>query len=251
MKTGDTKWIRRILAAAFLLIVLGAQAVYAENAPDAAAQGQLQGWQKRGEDYFYYNENSVPVIDGFSSDGYYLDRDGRWRYETYELFGQQYKIPDRYMSPAEYGVFSREMSADLDRLRKSLQPYLGTTRVVRAGPDAVIYNSRNSRGEEKTLIGLYKDEKSDGWRLRLAAYLGDKSGRLTQLSTYDFLVLRFMLSRISHVPGYLADVLYDTWQGKNQFRMSADPAVRAGDVLIRVKIVNGGADFYISNAFPM
>ena len=250
MKTCYKNRICRILAAVILLIVLSAQTVYAENVPDAAAQ-QPHGWQQHGVEYSYYDENGVPVCDGFSPDGYYLDRNGCWKNETYELLGQQYKIPDRYKSPAEYGVFSREMSDDLSRLRRSLQSYLGTTRVVRAGGDAVIYNSRNSRGEEKVLVGLYKDEKSDGWRLRLAAYLGDGSGNLSQISTFDHMVMRFMLSRISHTPGYVADVLYDTWQGKNQFRINSKQAVRVGDVLIRVKIVNGGADFYISSAFPL
>ena len=227
--------------------------------PNAAGEpGTLHGWLQSGEYYWYYNENGEQVCDGFTPDGYYLDYDGRWRYETLELFQQKYKVVDRYTPSGDYGDFTKTMLSDLNRLDSSIRTYIGSARLIRMNDEAVTYNKRtlskstnaktadSSNITEKLLIGLYKDEKTGGWRLRLAGYLGDKSGLSMQMSTYDYLVFRYFLSMISHVPGYVSDGIYDSWQGKNRFGINSKTPVRIGDVQVTVKIVNGAADYYIT-----
>lgn len=248
------KWQKKIrtrLLAGCLLAVLGAQTAWAAMPyPDAApAPGILHGWHQSGDDYWYYDENGEQVLDGISVDGYYLDLEGRWRKETYQLFNETYKVADRYTPPSEYGDFTKTLLEDLSRVNTSVRKYIGSARLVRMNDEAITYNSYSAKNNtEKIIFGLYKDTNTDGWRLRLAGYLGDRSGKSTQLSTYDYLVFRFLLSKISHAPGYVCDGIYDSWQGKNRFGINSMTPVRVADVEILVRVVNGAADYYITGA---
>ena len=247
MKKSHGKKVMRKITAGILFTVLSVKAVFAAIPyPEAVAEGQLHGWLSSGEYYWYYNENGQQVVDGLSPDGYYLDPDGRWRSESIQLFGQKTAIPDRYMSPAAYGDFTRSLSQDADRIRRSLEQSIGTARVLRVNPSSITYLNGNSKNEGKVLLGLYTDELTGGWRFRLSAYLGNRSGDLSLMSTYDYYVFQYLLSRVSHVPVTVAAAIYENWQGSNAYGLSVGNPVRIGDVMITLKVVNGAADYYIT-----
>lgn len=246
MKKGHQQPYRRLLAA-LLFIVLGARTALAQVPyPGAVPEGGLHGWLQNGGYYWYYDENGQQIVDGFSPDGYYLDRDGRWRYEVIELLGQQYKTPDRYAAPSDYGDFSKAFRGDTERLWNSLQRSVGTSRLLKVSPDAITYMSRNQNNQGKVLLGLYREERTNSWRFRVATYLGDRSGNTSLMSTYDDTVFRYLLSRVSHVPAYAADAVYQSWQGTNAYGIAMDTPIRIGDVTITLKVVNGAADYYIT-----
>lgn len=106
-------------------------------------------------------------------------------------------------------------------------------------------NSRSVTLEEQELFTFAKDSGTDGYILRVKCHLTNVKGAKPRTSWYDYQILSAILAKISLAGLKLADSVYSSWEGDNQYGIKSDEWIRVGDMAVKYEGVQGERIYYI------
>lgn len=240
-RTNTTQKIRKLL-----VVFLVCAGVFSETVYGA-------GWAKADSGQWrYQREDGTYVYDGFSDDGYYVDGSGIWR-ESQSILGVE--IPNRgsFLPSSQAGSLT-SFGQDLKPMMEAVGKDCGNSRSVTLEEQRITYfgfikqgSSKQASGaqEEQELFSFTKDSGTDGYILRVKCHLTNVKGAKPRTSWYDYQILSAILAKISPAGLKLADAVYSSWEGDNQYGIKSDEWVRVGDMAVKYEGVQGEGIYYI------
>ena len=202
------------------------------------------GWIASGDSWIYYHDDGTALRDSVTPDGYYVDVEGRWRSRTITLLDETFPLPDKFTSSKSVGSMMSDLEP-LERLNKRIRGLIGAQRAFYVYDDSIQYFKVNS-GQETFLMGLYKDPSDSGWQLKLSMKFNKSTERSAE-ETCDYMVLRFLLGKVSHVPERVSDAIYESWQGDNSYGITAQTPKTVGDTAITYSVESGAGIYKLLN----
>ena len=202
------------------------------------------GWIASGDSWIFYNDDGTALRDGVTPDGYYVDVDGRWRSRTITLLDETFVLPDKFIGSKNVGSMLSDLEP-LERLNKRIRALIGAQRAFYVYDDSIRYVAVNS-GRESFLMGLYKDPSNGGWQLKLSTKFNKSTERSAE-ETCDYMVLRFLLGKVSHVPERVSDAIYESWQGDNSYGITSQTPKAVGDTAITYSVEEGAGVYKLLN----
>ena len=202
------------------------------------------GWIASGDSWIFYNEDGTALRDGVTPDGYYVDVEGRWRSRTITLLDETFVLPDKFIGSKSVGSMLSDLEP-LERLNKRIRALIGAQRAFYVYDDSIRYVEVNS-GRETFLMGLCKDPSDGGWQLKLSTKFNKSTERSAE-ETCDYMVLRFLLGKVSHVPERVSDAIYESWQGNNSYGITSRTPKVVGDTAITYSVEEGAGVYKLLN----
>lgn len=206
------------------------------------------GWQQENGRWHYYQPDGSLLVSAVTPDGYLVDEKGVWEQKAFSILNQKVMAPERFCGASQMGDWSRIIEP-LNGINRQIQSVLPDKRVFHLYTDSLVY-CRVSGGKETELLGLYKDTDSDGYRLRLSLDLGKRDLDLSKASTYDYQVFLFFCAAVSADPAVLADAVYCSWQGGNEYGLKNQELTAVGDTLICYEAEDGAGIYSLSARQP-
>ncbi len=201
------------------------------------------GWQKNGESYTYYNDETGNMqFGGLTPDGYLLDANGVWSKKSMTILDVAVNVPDRYTQFESTESFLNELSA----INRKIQGYFPNRRVFHVYNRSVHYYELDDNKNETEIMSFTL--MSDGYELKLKARVGSRSGGSNNIYNCDYAVYQYFLAKISHGPELLADAIVDSWQGSNSYGLSLFQTVNVGDAKVKMTAENGTGIYTIHSA---
>ena len=152
-----------------------------------------------------------------------------------------FKAPEKF--PEISGSWIGEEA--LIKLKKEIGEVFDERR-IRITETSVEYLSEDSN--ETVLLGIYKDMKTETFRLEIGIHLDDFSTDKTKAATYDYQVFRAFLYNLSSTPGLLEDAVYSSWEEENRWNINRTGYTQVGDALVKYVGGSGCGYYYIHSA---
>lgn len=206
------------------------------------------GWQQENGVWHYYQTDGSLLVSDITPDGYLVDANGIWEAKSYPILGVKVKAPDRFCGASQMGDWSSVME-ELNLVNQQLQTILKDMRVFHVYGDSIVYCQKSGQ-KETQLIGLYKDTASDGYQIRISAELGKRDLDLSKASTYDYQIFFFLCAKISSRPEEVADAIYASWQGQNQYGLRRLEPTPVADVQLSYDVEENTGIYLISARHP-
>jgi hypothetical protein len=201
-------------------------------------------WQKEERGFYYQNDDGSRLVSAMTPDGYYVDDRGIWLPQTLNIMGQTVTAPEKFRYASENIDWALSLS-DIRTLNQTVVDALDDKRAFHLYADKITY-VRVSSKTESTILELQKDPQTNGYILAVSADLGDRSGDIYQISSYDYAVMQLLCTQISSRPVELIEAVYSSWQGgDNTMRLVVDSEVAFGDCIVALRLENGGAVYTV------
>ena len=247
-----------------------------------------RGWVENGGKSYYILEGGKLFCGGLTPDGYYVDNDGAWYQRKEAILGGEFTAPPRALLLTEKWpgtealtslktIVSQGFSGNrtikisdnaveyvagesVEGTQSQSKTYGDYNVINRDNVDAVLSgrfpissseSSAESAKKQKAavLLGLYREATQGRFRIDIHIPLdGDVTSKY-QASSYDYGVFRVLAYQVSSTPEILADSLYSAWEEDNQWGISRQKWVQAGDCLVLYTSGDGYGRFYITPAW--
>ena len=207
--------------------------------------------------FSYVLTDGTFLCDGFTEDGYYVNKNGFWS-PAYNILGT--------MIPARNSWLTADAAGDFDGfvpimkgVQKKLTNDLHGWRVISVYSSHIaLYSVTNTNnGREKTArISLYKNPDFNGYTIQVCTPLSgderemtDDAGEWSSMALYDYQVLRSWLFCISRSGDKVARAIYSSWEDNNSDNLRVGEWVMIGDTMIKYVPSNGAGLYEIRAAF--
>lgn len=212
----------------------------------STTQAAEAGWQQNEGNWYYYTEEGQLLTSSLTPDGYLVDANGVWVRQKMVILDKEIEAAEKFIPSSQMEDWS-SMLEELNWLNREIQKVLNGRRTFHIYKDSISY-CRIVSGKETELLGIYKNEATDGYLFKISADLGNRLDDRTQAATYDYNVFKLFCSRISGTPGVLADAVYSSWQGNNAYQLTKDQKILVGDAVVSCQAESGAGYYDISPA---
>lgn len=225
------KQIFRRLRRAILAAGVAAACITTGAVPALAA-----GWvQNSDQSWSYQKEDGSWLLDGYTSDGFYLNPQGYW-YETSQVLGLT--VPVRTSFAGANSLKLSDWKNPLNEYLGALTAQTGQNRGISLSDDSLNYYYTDGTGKSTRLL-LSRVSEYNGYRLEVACSLARDQGQTVTMAWYDYQTLRYLLLRISRCGNQLADAVYSSWEKGNAYGLKFGQWVQIGDSEIRYSAGTG------------
>lgn len=202
----------------------------------------LTGWiQVNGKHYYLYEDGHC-AMNEITPDGYRVDASGAWYEVKWEIMGQEFKIPARFLTPSAAGDGWGENGEALKGLGAAVNTAFSGVKKLSVTKDGIEYMSS---GGETRYLGLYKDQEGNGYRLDVRILLDGSSSGQDRYAEYDYSVFKAMAALVSSTPDQLEAAIYSAWQGQNTYGITRGTPVTVGDCTVTYEAGQGYGKFFI------
>lgn len=202
------------------------------------------GWQQTEGKWYYYTEEGQPLTSCLTPDGYLVDADGIWTRQKTVILDKEIDAAEKFIPSSQMAGWSSILE-EMNWLNGEIQKVLNGKRIFHIYEDSISY-CRVASGKETELLGLYKNEETDGYLFKISTDLGNRLDDRTQAATYDYNVFKLFCSGISGSPEVLADAIYSSWQGNNAYQITKEQRTPVGDAAVCCMAENGAGYYDIS-----
>ena len=196
--------------------------------------------------------------DGFTADGYYVNKYGMW-VDKIRILSAWLPARNSWLTASaagEFDGFVPFMSSAQTKLSEDLQGH----RVLSVYSNRITLSSvtTDSGSKKKTTrLAMYKNEDIDGYTLQVSTELaGDEKempsgsgGEWSSMSYYDYQVLRLFTNSVSRSGDKVASAIYSSWEDNNSYKLKMNEWVQVGDTLICYVPDEGAGLYEIKAAF--
>lgn len=247
--------IMKIFTSVLLTIILISS--FSVKSVDAAATRGT--WVPTGADgvLYYMLPNGAYLVDGFTDDGYYVNKYGLWAIEC-NIMGAWIPARNSWLTAAAAGDFSCFIPT-MKSVQKKLSEDLHGYRVISVYNSHVVLNSVVTSKTERTKstrLAIYKNPDFNGYTIQISTPLSgdekemtDDAGEWSSMALYDFQVLRSWLFLISRCGDKVAEAIYSSWDDINEANLKIGEWTTVGDTQIKYVPSNGAGLYEIKAAF--
>ncbi|XME01763.1 hypothetical protein QYZ88_013805 [Lachnospiraceae bacterium C1.1] len=207
--------------------------------------------------FTYLQPNGAFLADGFTEDGYYVNKNGLWA-PGINILGATFPSRNSWCTQAEAGDFTAFIPA-MKAVQKKLSDDLHGYRVISVYNSHIVLNSVVTSKTERTKtarIALYKNPDFNGYTIQICTPLSgdekemtDNAGEWSSMALYDFQVLRAWMNLISRCGDKVAEAIYSSWDDTNEADLKVGTWTLVGDTQIKYVPSNGAGLYEIKAAF--
>ena len=251
---------KRIGGALFAVALAAAQVTSAFAAKGQIPRGVKGGWVPVGNGSVlgYLTTKGAYLQDGFTEDGYYVNKYGLWT-PVVNILGAPVPMRNTWLSQQEAGEFDG-FKPILQAAQKKLTQDLHGYRVISAYSSHIILNSVATSDEgkrEKTKrLAIYQNPDFNGYTIQICTPLSGDERELTEdagewnsMALYDYQVLRLFTNCISRSGDLVAKAIYESWEDTNSYELKMNEWIQVGDTYIRYIPSQGAGLYEIKAAF--
>ena len=189
--------------------------------------------------------------DGFTIDGYYVNKDGFWA-SAYNILGAWVPARNSWLAADQAGEFETVIPI-LKNAQKKLTKDLHGWRVISVYSNHITLSSvvtSEKQRKKTTRLAMYKNPSFNGYTIQVCTPLsGDEhemtedAGEWTSMALYDYQVLRLLCFCVSRSGDKLARAIYSSWDDTNSENLKVNEWVGVGDTMVRY-VPSQGAGLY-------
>ncbi len=205
----------------------------------------------------YAKTDGTFLFDGFTADGYYVNKNGFWA-PAYNILGTMIPARNSWLPANAVGDFEG-LVPYMKGIQKKLTNDLHGFRVISVYSSHIALYSVDSseKGREKTQrMALYKNPDFNGYTLQINTPLAgdekemtDDAGEWSSMAFYDYQVLRAWMYCISRCGDKPAEAIYSSWMDNNDYDLKVGEWTTVGDTLIKYVPSNGTGLYEIRASF--
>lgn len=210
------------------------------------------GWIEISGKYYYLYEDGHCAMGEVTPDGYRVDENGVWYEAKKDILGVEFPVPARFVPVGDADEPWTASKAPLLALNGKLEEAFLNARRLTVGNEGVEYREwKTGNAKNRTIspgtryMGLYKDHKTNGYRLDLGVTLEPESADGSRVATYDYAVFTALLSSVSSTPDELAEAVVSSWQGQDVYGISRIAYVAVGDCEVKFEAGDGYGKYFI------
>lgn len=197
------------------------------------------------------------LCDGFTQDGYYVNKNGFWA-PAYNILGAMIPARNSWLTAAEVGDFEGFIPI-MKSVQRKLSDNLHGWRVISVFSSHVALYSvvtSNTERTKTTRMALYKNPDFNGYTIQLCTPLAgdekemtDDAGEWSSMALYDYQVLRAWMYCISRCGDKVAQAIYSSWSDNNSDNLKVGEWIPVGDTFIKYVPSDGAGLYEIKAAF--
>ena len=226
---------------------------------NASQRGVKGGWvpTQVANVLAYQKMDGTFLTDGFTEDGYYVNKDGFWA-PAWRILGAWVPSRNSFLTSDLMGEFEGTEKL-VTEAQKKLTEDLHGWRVMSLFSDHITLYAVSQTGakrEKRPRISMYKNPAFNGYTIQIKTHLsGDEremtgeSGEWRSMATYDYQVLRLFLNFVSRSGDKAAKAIYSSWEDVNSYDLIVNSWVTVGDTQIRYVPSDGAGLYEIKAAF--
>lgn len=205
----------------------------------------------------YVQGNGAFLFDGFTADGYYVNKNGFWA-PSYAILGTMFPARNSWLTADQVGDFEGFVPY-MKGIQKKLTADLHGFRVISVFSSHIaLYSVESSeQGRNKTTrMAIYKNPDFNGYTIQICTPLSgdekemtDDGGEWSSMGLYDYQVLRAWLYCISRCGDKVAQAIYSSWMDNNSYDLKIGEWTAVGDTLIKYVPSNGTGLYEIRASF--
>jgi len=206
----------------------------------------------------YALPNGTFLADGFTADGFYVNKNGFWA-QAYNVLGAMIPARNSWLTCDACGDFEGIIPI-MKYVQKKLTNDLHGFRVISVySSHMALYSVANSNEKSRkktTRLAMYKNPDFNGYTIQVKTPLsGDEkemtedAGEWSNMGLYDYQVLRAWMYCVSRSGDKVSDAIYSSWMDNNRYNLKVGEWVLVGDTHIRYVPSNGAGLYEIKAAF--
>ncbi|MBO6112928.1 MAG: hypothetical protein J6P45_07780 [Lachnospiraceae bacterium] len=206
----------------------------------------------------YALPNGTFLTDGFTSDGYYVNKNGFWA-PSWSILNSPIPSRNSWLTSSAVGDFEGLIPI-MKGVQRKLSGDLHGFRVISVYSSHMALFSVDSSGstsrKKTTRLALYKNPDFDGYTVQVCTPLSgderemtDDAGEWNSMALYDYQVLRAFMYCISRSGDKVSEAIYSSWMDNNEYGLRIGEWVLVGDTYIRYVPSNGAGLYEIKAAF--
>ena len=249
------KFFTFVLAA--VLVLSMNTAVYADGGIKPIVKGV---WVPVGEGNVlgYLKPDGSYLQDGFTEDGYYVNKYGFWT-PAVNILGAAVPMRNSWLYQSAAGEFEG-FTPVLKSAHKKLTQDLHGYRVISAYSSHIVLNAvstdNNGKRTKEKRLAIYQNPDFNGYTIQVKTplsgdekELSDDAGEWRSMALYDYQVLRLFTNLISRSGDLVAKSIYESWEDANTFGLKMNEWVQVGDTFVRYIPSQGSGLYEIKAAF--
>ncbi len=206
----------------------------------------------------YLLPNGSFLSDGYTAEGYYVNKNGFWA-PAYNILGGMIPARNSWLTADAAGDFEGFVPV-MKGAQKKLSNDLHGFRVISVYSSHItLYSVESSESKTRaktSRMGLYKNPDFNGYTIQINTPLAgdekemtDDAGEWGSMAFYDYQVLRAWLYCISRSGDKVAQAIYSSWMDNNAYELKVGEWTTVGDTLIKYVPSNGTGLYEIRAAF--
>ena len=252
--------LSKVITAIVLSVTMLFLSVPVETEAAKERVGVKGAWVPSSVDGFlaYALPNGTFLADGFTADGYYVNKYGFWA-PAYNVLGAAIPTRNAWLPCSMIGDFEGVIPI-MKEVQKKLTNDLHGWRVISVYSSHMslysVESSNDTSRKKTTRLAMYKNPDFNGYTIQVCTPLAgderemtDDAGEWNSMALYDYQVLRAWMYCVSRSGDKVSQAIYSSWMDNNAYNLKVGEWVLVGDTLIRYVPSNGAGLYEIKAAF--
>ena len=249
-----------VAVAACILAFACTFSVHAANDIKQVRRGVKGAWVPVGNGSVlgYMLADGTYLQNGFTEDGYYINKYGLWS-PVGNILGAPVPMRNTWLTQDEAGEFDG-FNPILQAAQKKLTQDLHGYRVISSYSSHIVLNSVAAAQDGKRVktkrLAIYQNPDFNGYTIQLCTPLSGDERELTEdagewrsMALYDYQVLRLFTNLISRSGDLVAKSIYESWEDTNSYDLKMNEWILVGDTMVRYIPSQGAGLYEIKAAF--